>query len=67
LVIDRRFLLVGDVHHLEEITMSRRISLLVAAVLLMNLGGCVFLPGHREHCCWRGYGVVTTPTAQAIS
>jgi len=47
--------------------MSRRISLLVAAVLLLNLGGCVFLPGHREPCCWRGYGVVTTPTAEAIS
>jgi hypothetical protein len=60
-------LLIFNVHYLEEITMSRRISLLVAAVLLLNLGGCVFLPGHRDHCCWRGYGVVTAPSAQAVS
>ncbi|MGY2293054.1 hypothetical protein ACW9H6_25350 [Pseudomonas sp. SDO528_S397] len=45
--------------------MSRRLSLLVAAIVLLNLGGCVFLPAHRDHCCWR-YGMVTPPSAQAI-
>ncbi len=36
--------------------MSRRLSLLGAAVLLLSLSGCVILPGHRDHCCWRYYG-----------
>lgn len=31
--------------------MSRHIKLVICAVLLVNLGGCIFVPGHR--CCWR--------------
>ena len=42
--------------------MSRRLSLLGAAVLLLSLSGCVILPGHRDHCCWR-YGYVAPVTA----
>jgi hypothetical protein len=41
--------------------MSRRLSLLVAALLIASLSGCVILPEHR-HCCWRYYGAVTTTT-----
>ncbi|WPO98152.1 hypothetical protein SFA35_16005 [Pseudomonas sp. HR96] len=36
--------------------MLRRVSLLIiSAVLLSSLSGCIILPGHRDHCCWR-YG-----------
>ena len=42
-------------------TMSRRLSMLVAALLIASLSGCVILPEHR-HCCWRYYGAVTTTT-----
>ncbi|QXI26487.1 hypothetical protein [Pseudomonas vanderleydeniana] len=45
--------------------MSRRLSLLVAAVLLLSLSGCVILPGHRDHCCWRYYGAVAHSTQDA--
>jgi hypothetical protein len=41
--------------------MSRRLSMLVAALLIASLSGCVILPEHR-HCCWRYYGAVSTAT-----
>ena len=42
-------------------TMSRRLYLLVAALLIASLSGCVIVPEHR-HCCWRYYGALDTPT-----
>jgi hypothetical protein len=42
-------------------TMSRRLYILVAALLIASLSGCVILPEHR-HCCWRYYGALDTPT-----
>ncbi|MBW4794200.1 MULTISPECIES: hypothetical protein [Pseudomonas fluorescens group] len=39
--------------------MPRRLTLLVAALLIASLSGCVILPEHR-HCCWRYYGAVST-------
>ena len=42
--------------------MSRRLYMLVAALLIASLSGCVIVPEHR-HCCWRYYGVVSTTTA----
>ena len=41
--------------------MSRRLSMLVAALLIGSLSGCVIVPEHR-HCCWRYYGAAATPT-----
>ena len=41
--------------------MSRRLYILVAALLIASLSGCVILPEHR-HCCWRYYGALDTPT-----
>jgi len=43
--------------------MNRRLALLLSVILLSNLGGCVFFPGHR-HCCWR-YGSIEQPAAAA--
>jgi hypothetical protein len=34
--------------------MYRRIAMLLAAVTLLSLSGCIILPGH-DHCCWRHY------------
>jgi hypothetical protein len=42
-------------------TMYRRLTLLVAALLIASLSGCIILPEHR-HCCWRYYGALETPT-----
>jgi hypothetical protein len=42
-------------------TMYRRLTLLVAAVLIVSLSGCVIVPEHR-HCCWRYYGALDTPS-----
>jgi hypothetical protein len=47
-------------------TMSRRLTLLVAALLIASLSGCVILPEHR-HCCWRYYGAADTPSQVANS
>lgn len=34
--------------------MLRRVSLLmVCAALLSSLSGCIILPEHHDHCCWR--------------
>ena len=41
--------------------MSRRLSMLVDALLIASLSGCIILPEHR-HCCWRYYGALETPT-----
>ncbi|MBC8984008.1 hypothetical protein IAI52_27565 [Pseudomonas lurida] len=41
--------------------MYRRLYMLVAALLIVSLSGCVILPEHR-HCCWRYYGAFDTPT-----
>lgn len=46
--------------------MYRRFYMLVAALLIVSLSGCVFLPEHR-HCCWRYYGAVSTQPATAVS
>ncbi|MBK3509653.1 hypothetical protein [Pseudomonas sp. MF6747] len=46
--------------------MSRRLTLLVAALLIASLSGCVILPEHR-HCCWRYYGAVSTPSSTVNS
>jgi len=35
--------------------------MLVAALLIVSLSGCVIVPEHR-HCCWRSYGAAATPT-----
>jgi hypothetical protein len=43
-------------------TMSRRLSMLVAALLIVSLSGCVIVPEHR-HCCWRYYGATDAPTS----
>ncbi len=40
--------------------MSRRLSMLVAALLIVSLSGCVIVPEHR-HCCWRYYGATDAP------
>jgi hypothetical protein len=32
--------------------MSRPLKCLIFCSLLLSLGGCIILPGHR-HCCWR--------------
>ena len=42
-------------------TMYRRLSMLVAALLIVSLSGCIVMPEHR-HCCWRYYGATDTPT-----
>jgi hypothetical protein len=42
-------------------TMYRRLYMLVAALLIVSLSGCVIVPEHR-HCCWRYYGALDTPT-----
>ncbi len=39
--------------------MYRRLYMLVAALLIVSLSGCVILPEHR-HCCWRYYGALET-------
>jgi hypothetical protein len=41
--------------------MYRRLSMLVAALLIVSLSGCIILPEHR-HCCWRYYGATDAPT-----
>lgn len=41
--------------------MYRRLTLLVAALLIVCLSGCVIVPEHR-HCCWRYYGALDTPS-----
>jgi hypothetical protein len=46
-------------------TMYRRLTLLVAALLIASLSGCIILPEHR-HCCWRYYGALDTPTRTVI-
>ncbi|WP_439862521.1 hypothetical protein [Pseudomonas antarctica] len=46
--------------------MPRRLTLLVAALLIASLSGCVILPEHR-HCCWRYYGAVSTSTGTVNS
>jgi len=46
--------------------MSRRLYMLVAALLIVSLSGCVILPEHR-HCCWRYYGAVSTPISTVNS
>jgi hypothetical protein len=40
--------------------------MLVAALLIVSLSGCVILPEHR-HCCWRYYGAVSTQADSAVS
>ncbi|MBM9485081.1 hypothetical protein ACQRBV_24575 [Pseudomonas sp. R11F] len=45
--------------------MSRRLYMLVAALLIVSLSGCVILPEHR-HCCWRYYGAAT-PTTSTVN
>ncbi|XVO89672.1 hypothetical protein ACQ9Y2_11630 [Pseudomonas palleroniana] len=45
--------------------MSRRLYMLVAALLIVSLSGCVILPEHR-HCCWRYYGAAT-PTTNIVN
>uniref|UniRef100_A0A8H9YZY0 Uncharacterized protein n=2 Tax=Pseudomonas tritici TaxID=2745518 RepID=A0A8H9YZY0_9PSED len=62
----RRIYAAGSVEGLTPInprghTMYRRLSMLVAALLIVSLSGCVILPEHR-HCCWRYYGALDTPT-----
>jgi hypothetical protein len=62
----RRIYADGDVKGLTLInrrgnTMSRRLYLLIAALLIVSLSGCVIVPEHR-HCCWRYYGALDTPT-----
>ena len=62
----RRIYAGGNVEGLTLInprgnTMSRRLYLLVAALLIASLSGCVIVPEHR-HCCWRYYGALDTPT-----
>jgi hypothetical protein len=42
-------------------TMYRRLYMLVAALLIVSLSGCVILPEHR-HCCWRYYGALDAPS-----
>ncbi|WP_428553715.1 hypothetical protein [Pseudomonas edaphica] len=46
--------------------MPRRLSMLVAALLIVSLSGCVILPEHR-HCCWRYYGADTAPASSVNS
>ncbi|WP_167659678.1 MULTISPECIES: hypothetical protein [unclassified Pseudomonas] len=46
--------------------MSRRLYMLVAALLIVSLSGCVILPEHR-HCCWRYYGAATPATSTVNS
>ncbi|WP_446436661.1 hypothetical protein [Pseudomonas sp. 1152_12] len=46
--------------------MTRCLSMLVAALLIVSLSGCVIVPEHR-HCCWRYYGAVAAPTATVNS
>lgn len=46
--------------------MSRRLTMLVAALLIASLSGCVILPEHR-HCCWRYYGAADTTSQVANS
>ncbi|WP_438868394.1 hypothetical protein [Pseudomonas sp. L1(2025)] len=46
--------------------MTRRLSMLVAALLIVSLSGCVILPEHR-HCCWRYYGAVDNSTSSVNS
>ncbi|MGF6098791.1 hypothetical protein [Pseudomonas sp. 18175] len=46
--------------------MYRRLSMLVAALLIVSLSGCIILPEHR-HCCWRYYGAADTPSQVANS
>ena len=46
-------------------TMYRRLTLLVAAALIVSLSGCVIVPEHR-HCCWRYYGAVDAPSHAVI-
>ena len=62
----RRIYAGGNVEGLTLInprgnTMSRRLYMLVAALLIASLSGCVIVPEHR-HCCWRYYGALDTPT-----
>ena len=45
--------------------MSRRLYLLIAALLIVSLSGCVIVPEHR-HCCWRYYGAVDAPSHAVI-
>ncbi|MDE1166691.1 MAG: hypothetical protein PW845_15205 [Pseudomonas sp.] len=33
--------------------MFRRLALLIPVVAMLTLNGCIILPGHRDHCCWR--------------
>jgi hypothetical protein len=42
-------------------TMYRRLYMLVAALLIVSLSGCVIVPEHR-HCCWRYYGALDAPS-----
>lgn len=44
--------------------MYRRLTMLIAALLIVSLSGCVILPEHR-HCCWRYYGALDAPSHTA--
>jgi hypothetical protein len=62
----RRIYTGGRVEGLTQVkprgnTMYRRLTMLVAALLIVSLSGCVILPEHR-HCCWRYYGALDTPS-----
>jgi hypothetical protein len=62
----RRIYAAGSVEGLTQVnprgnTMYRRLTMLVAALLIVSLSGCVILPEHR-HCCWRYYGALDAPT-----
>jgi cytochrome c biogenesis protein ResB len=46
--------------------MSRRLYMLITALLIVSLSGCVILPEHR-HCCWRYYGAADTHTSTVNS
>ncbi|MDR3411448.1 MAG: hypothetical protein P4L87_10995 [Formivibrio sp.] len=43
--------------------MSRRLALLIPLVMLLTLSGCIIVPGHGGHCCWR-YGAYGHPYAR---
>ena len=67
----RRIYPCGNVEGVTQVNprgniMYRRLSMLVAALLIVSLSGCIILPEHR-HCCWRYYGANDTPTHMANS
>jgi hypothetical protein len=65
----RRIYTAGNVEGLKQAnrrgnTMYRRLTMLIAALLIVSLSGCVILPEHR-HCCWRYYGALDAPSHTA--